>query len=602
MPGPSRSTRPASSSETSPNIAPVTSSRDTRQDTVGNAAAQDQLASVSSGSESSLLDEVQGDREERLNFVARDRDAVDAWSGVRQRDHEDFLADTQVAREYLPGDPESILAAKQPDWGLFIQACSNVSQARRQAALQVVRGQKRWDDMLSKLGPEHTAHIQSWLAEDQGDATGMSLDERLDASHNSDRAKAALAAVQGVKDPEGRLTPRLQELLALGVGLPASDRDELGSEGILNIASARRAASALVAMPLVEYQRSCMLLELSGDTARLRQQFVLLEAIGARLGEFIAFEAADLVELESFSDDIRGMNDATLVDQTSVAQTNSRDATSLQHKYVKGDGAGAAQLVAAEADPLKALAMNKEAGLGVGSLNSVTAKEQEQSLERHSKHEAVARDTGNIRESVIRWLKSTPCSPAERATVTMYLNGLPYTQALYDSAIPKIQRSLGRSFPGVQAMEQAREAVLRKSQGGLSPEEVAEEAKGGMGASAVTGKDYVVDQDDALVQHYNDQNREFTDENLKAWRPRVKAILDKAQPQVAEGTDVMIEVKLEGGGAHIMTLTDVDEKKGRWLIHNTSNGRTAWVDEAQLLDGFLDRVGVSRGLVTSTIA
>lgn len=286
MPGLSRSTRPVSTS-TSPTVAPVTSTRDARQDTAGNAAAQEQLASVASGSESSLLDEVQGDREERLNFVARDRDAVDAWSGVRQRDHEDVLADTQVAREYLPGDPESVLAAKQPDWGLFIQACSNVSQARRQAALQVVRGQKRWDDMLSKLGPEHTAHIQSWLAEDQGDATGMSLDERLDASYNSDRAKAALAAVQGVKDPEGRLTPRIQELLALGVGLPATDRDELGSEGILTVASARRAASALVAMPLVEYQRSCMLLELSGDTARLRQQFVLLEAIGARLGEFI---------------------------------------------------------------------------------------------------------------------------------------------------------------------------------------------------------------------------------------------------------------------------------------------------------------------------
>ena len=542
----------------------------------------------------------EADRLSRLNDRAlRPGDARDSWTNTRERDRDDFIADTRYAPDQLPKDPESVLAAENPDWGLFLQACSNVPQARRQAALQVVRREERWDEMIQHLGPEHTVDVQAWLAEDVGDSTEKSVEDRVAESANSDRARRALAAVRGFqgRDPGGRLTERFAELLALGVGMPANERDPIGKEGILSLRTVNRACEAILAMPLPEYLRLGMLLELSGDSSRLRQSFLLLEATAARKDE-ASGEKGSIEELEGFSDAIRGMNDTEVVEATTTAQTGRRDKTSLQHKFVAGEGAGAAQLVAAEADPLKALAMNQEAGLGRDALDTATAKEQETMLERNSNGPAVARRASDVRAAVTKVLRMTSLGPIQRANVTAYLHGLPCDEAMFAQSVEPIRRSMGLSFPGEQAMRLARESATLKSQGGLGLNEVAAETQAGAGAA--TGETFEARTDMELVEAFEAADKEINRENMEAWAPRVEALLAQISGEVDGGLDVVVELRHDGGGSSLVTITNVDG--GRFLVHDTTGGATRWVDQSAILRGDWSAAGQGKALLTSSVS
>lgn len=495
----------------------------------------------------------------------------------------------------LPEDPMSLVAARHPDWSLFVLSLSTVPQAERQECIKDIRGQQRWEEMLAALGPQDMAEVTSWLAEDVGDDTEQSVEERIEGAANSERAKVALSSIDklAANDPEGRLVGRIRELLALGVALPRSTRSPLGSEGVLSIASAERAAMALLAMPLAEYLRVALLLELSGDESRLQQSFVLLEAVAARA------ESGEFSELESFSDDIRGMDDATLHDQTSVIQTDTRDRSALEHKFKRNSGVGAVQTVAAEADPILALRMNQESGLDKDATESQTANEQEAAIERHTPKDAVARQTDEVKAYTLSVLRSCGVRGPEAEAVQAYFEGEDYDADAFDAAVTRLERGMGRSFPGKDALRQVREAAGAGRRGGLNAEELAAESNAGLGAD---GQEVEAQVDEELVADFGEEEREMSSENMDEWRPRMEAMLNRARPDVFRGQDVVFEIRWEHGGTDYMTFTNVDPRGSRFLVHNTSNGKSAWIDKSALLDGDFSRVGRGRGVITGLVS
>lgn len=558
-----------------------------------------------------LLSGVKGERLSRLGDTElRSVSAVDNWTAKRERNQANWMADVQVAPEQLPRDPESILAARDPDWGLFVQACSNVSESRRQAALQAVRGQRRWDEMLAALGPEHMGHITRWLAADAGDKTQMSTEERVAAAANSSRGQATLAAMSGLqsRDPEGRLTDRVVELLALGVALPANEKDALGAEGILSVQSATRAAEALLAMPLQEYFRVAMLLELTGGEARLTESFLLLEATAARKTE--AEKGEELLELEGFSDALRGDSKEQLVDETSVVKTQRGDKTALTSKFRNGQGAAAAQVVAAEADPIKALAMNKEGGLGRDALSTQSAAEQAKSIEDHDKREARARNWRDSYDQIVRWYRSSGVSGAAEKALFGYMNGATdYDDKALAEALKKLARGMGRSYPGDLALEAIHDAHVTPSAAGLTAEEIAQEGNEVQEVDKLTGEEMEVERDEELVADVetarntveDEKDTGFTEADLAKFSPRVAKILADHAEEVDQGRDLVVELELEGGGRDVVTFTNVDLEKGNWLVHSANTGKTAWIEKAEILKGLWGPVGHDRAILTTVI-
>ncbi len=501
----------------------------------------------------------------------------------------------EEAPAILPEDPMSLVAARHPDWSLFVLALSTVPQAERQECIQDIRGQRRWEEMLAALGPQDMVEVTSWLSEDTGDDTEQSVEERIEGAANSERAKVALSSVDklAANDPEGRLAGRIRELLALGVALPRSTRSPLGSEGVLSIDSAERAAAALLAMPLAEYLRVAMLLELSGDESRLQQSFVLLEAVAARA------ESGEFSELEGFSDDIRDMDDATLHDQTSVIQTSSRDRTALEHKFRRNSGVGAVQTTGAEADPILALRMNQGDELDKDANESEAALEQEQAIERHTPKDAVARKTDAVKDYTLSVLRTCGVRGPEAEAVRAYLDGDDFDVAAFDSAAYKLERGMGLSFPGRDALRQVREAAGAGRRGGLNADELATEANAGLG---VAGQEVEAQVNEELIADLDEEGREMSAENMADWRPQVEGLLARARPDVFRGQDVVFEIRWEHGGTDYMTFTNVDPRGSRFLVHNTSNGSSAWIDKSALLDGDFSKVGRGRGVITGLVS
>lgn len=508
----------------------------------------------------------------------------------RERTVDEWARDIAPTPDQLPDDPMSIVAERDPDWGLFVQALTHVPEAKRQACILSIRGQRRWDEMLAAMGPEHLPLVRSWLDADQD--MDSSVDDRVEGAANSARARVALTAIDALAkdDVEGRLEGRVRELLALGVALPRSTRSPLGSEGVLSIDSAEQAAQALLAMPVQEYLRVAMLLEVSGDESRLQQSFLLLDAVAARA------KSGAFGDLEGFSDAIRGMDDAKLHDATTVQQTSTRDKTAMEHKFKRGSGVAALQVAAAEADPILALQMTQHDELDKDATEGHSAAQQEAAIERHTRSEAVARKVGDARDYVLRSLRSVGCRPHEVAAVNGYLGGGAYDEASWQTAVKKLERGMGRSFPGEQTLRLVRESAGAGVRKGLDAEQVAQES------AAITGQDATADVDQGLVDSFDEAGREFTQENLQEWRPRVESMLTEARGKVFRGQDVVFEVRWEYGGTHYMTFTDVDERGGQFMVHNTSNGQTAWVSRSDIVSGRWSRVGRGTGLMTALIS
>lgn len=500
----------------------------------------------------------------------------------------DHLFDEELTAEHtIDPNPFSILAAPQPDWDAFVQSCTLAGADVRRKALATVRWDGRWDEMLASLDTGRTADIQSWMEP----TSKEDLQAQLNEAQNGDRARRAMDRITALDDPEGRLTEAVVQTLVLGVAQAANANDELGSEGLLTVNSATAAAEALLAMEETEYRRVLLLLESAGASSRDAQQHVLLEAVAARRDQ--VGEGGDLSELEGFSDSIRGMDRETLVDATSVAKTQRGD-EGLQHKFRRGHAAAAVQLIEAERDPIKALAIDRSGGEGRDALDTDAANAQEEMLERHSDEgrEAVARKADDIRALTVRYLTSTQCTPEEKQAIRDYVNGQDYDAAAYASGLPKLERALGLSFPGEHAIAMAREAQLTWSTEGLGMDDMASEL------TAASGEEHAVDAPAELQV----ENPAFDQEQLDAWRPYVEGVLAGAAQKVADGEDVILQVTHGSGRTHVLTLTNVDERNGRWLIHNTSNGKTAWIEQSAILEGHFNPLGIDQALVAGTVS
>lgn len=512
-----------------------------------------------------------------------------------------------------------LVAGLSDDPSLFIRTCTLLDQAQRQVVILHVRSQPGWEDLLAALGAEDAVLVQSWLDEDEGDDTDDTLQERIDAAHNSDRGRDALTRVDAVAATDtntpARITGRIRELLVLGVALPKLEGNDLASEGVLGAVQAERAAQALVAMPLQEYLRTAILLELSGDTSRLNQSFLVLKAVAARLDQFNNTDEDDdsLGELEGFSDAIRDMNDQDVIDNTSVVQTQAGGDAGLTQRYTMSCNVTSAVAVRAEADPIEALHINQQDELGVDQLQGQVAAETEEGLENHAGNVAVARDTSRVVDAVnnaITALAGTVPATQLQA-VQRYLARQPYDANEYAAGITAIRNHIGQSgFPDDQAMRLVREADPTASQPGLTPQQLRTEMNDTLEVDEVTGQTAAVDWDATLWGLYTADNdgdgvadRQLPTPVPAAWTTRVAAMLGRAEQKLEQGIDVTFNVYWHGGGGHTMSFSNVRTVAGarEFLVHDTWTGTTAWVPESSIQQGNWPGISGNRGLICGLI-
>lgn len=482
-----------------------------------------------------------------------------------------------------------------PDWDLFMEMVTTFTQADRQLALEEVRAQQKWEVLLAALTEAHVVMVQGWLDQDSGDGTGQTLEERIAAAHNSARANVALATVDGVRgiDFENRITDRLRELLVLGVALPKLAGEAQSEEGVLSPAQVERACRALIWMPQVEYLRLSMLLELTGDASRLTQSFLLLEATAARADDYgmmqrLTGTSGNLGALEGFADATRGMDEQTVVEQTSVTQTRAGAGDGMIQKFSDSCGPTSAQVIRAEADPVEALRMRQGGELAQDALDTDAAREQEGALERHYGQVAVPRSAADITAAVTAALRPARLSGAQRRAVTRYLANQAFTQADFDAALPKLERHMAASYPGADGLRMVREGQAGTgASAGLLPSDQAVEANGALDIDTRTGLPLQDLFDNSLWNLFVAAGKQINAVNMTAWNANVTALLDQAAPKLERGEDVTFIIYWNGSGGHFMAFTNVRTEAGarEFLVHDPWTGQTEWVTQANVLAG-----------------
>lgn len=496
------------------------------------------------------------------------------------------------------------------DYDVFMRVIGHFPREDRRLALEEIRVQGKWDALLASLTDEHVTLVQSWLATDAGDGTNQTLDERIAAAHNSARGVRAKAAVDSARrlDFNARITDRLRELLVLGVALPKLEGQTLAEEGVLSVLQVERACHALTWMPQREYLRLSLLLEMSGDASRLQQSFLLLEATAARADDFgmaqqVFGSSGDLAELEGFADQTRGMDRATLIEQTSVTQSGG-GGTGMIQKFTDSCGPTSAQVVRAEADPVEALKLRQTGQLGQDALDTDAAREQESSLERHNAQTAVPRGRTTVMNTVNAALAGSGCSATEQKAIVDYMSGAPFDAAKFATAMPKLQSSMGASFPGADALRMVRESAGGTGvNAGLTPGQLTGEMNGPLGVDDPTGRN-IQDLFDLTLWNLfapappAGAGRQINAVNMTAWNARVTALLDQAATKVERGEDVIFIVYWNGGGGHFMTFTNVRTVGGvrEFLVHDPWTGTTSWFTQPNILAGNWSSPGLICGL------
>ena len=497
------------------------------------------------------------------------------------------------------------------DADLLVHVLSNLSDAERREVLLGLRRAGAWEQLVTGLGAEHVALVQGWIGEDAGDGTGQTLDERIDAAENSDRARDARSRVEAVaaQDPHtpARITPRLLELLVLGVALPSIEGEDLSTEGVLGAVQAERAAQALMRMPAQEYIRTVMLLESTGDSARLTQSFLLLKGLAARADRFTDADTNNdqARELEDFSDRIRDWDADEAVTRTSISQRTATD-TGAQQTFTMSCGPTAGITIGAEADPIHGLALD-DAGYSVTDSGGDLTATTETALENHAGNTAILRPeartalTDDINGAIAALAGTTPA--AELLAVQSYITNAAYDAAAFGRGVTAIRGELGGDgYPNDQQLRLLRETAG----GGNTP---------GLGATAIAteyNNDATVNADARTGATYT-ANVPAT---LSGWRStlpggvfpavvpepiatQVDALLATAAGHLEDGYDVGFGVQWSGGGGHAMTFTNVrGSGAGRsFLVDDPWEGTTTWVTQADLRQAKLGGVTANRGLV-----
>jgi hypothetical protein len=501
----------------------------------------------------------------------------------------------------LPNQPQPI-----NKWAQEIQRIDQLSKDQRRTELLAIRTRGEWNDMLNALGVTQVDIIKKWLNQESKTQQGQTLDNLIQGTHNADRARTALdiidRTINNGQDPQQRLTPRLRELLVLGVAKPKLDDpeggqkggpqrvDSINQEGVLTIAQVERAVNALIGMPQKEYMRLSLLLQSTDGSSRFTQSLVLLEAVAARADQFDpnklgANQPGDLNELEGFSDTIRNMGGTELVEKTSAAQTTA-GSIGLTQKFTDSCGPTSAQLIRAEADPIEALRMHLQNELGQNALDTATAREQEAALERHSGQVAKPRIRQEIIDAITNALPNSNCDSQEWMAVMNYLNGRGYLKHYYEEGRKKLEQTMGANFPGTDPLRMVRESAAG-IQEGLRPGELVDEANNQLNVDSRTGRTWQDNFSQALWNNFSQANRQINAANMANWRGDITTLLDRAALIVERGNDLDFIVYWHGGGGHFMTFTDVRTVNNmrRFLVHDPWTGTTQWMTQDIILNG-----------------
>jgi hypothetical protein len=509
------------------------------------------------------------------------------------------------------------------DADLLVRVLSNLSDAERRDVLLGLRRVGAWGQLLTGLGARHVALVRGWIGEDAGDGTGQSLDERINAAENSDRARDARARVEAVaaQDPHtpARITPRLLELLVLGVALPSIEGEDLSTEGVLGAVQAERAAQALMRMPDQEYIRTVMLLESTGDSARLTQSFLLLKALAARADRFTDTDTSNdqARELEDFSDRIRPLDAEEAVTRTSTTQRTSFD-TGAEQTFTMSCGPTAGIIIGAEADPIRGLELD-DAGYSVTDSGGDLTATSETALENHRGNTAILRPeartelTDDINRAIAGLREPTPA--ADLDAVRGYIGNANFDERAFARGVTAIRDWLARrenssghapGYPNDQELRRLRATVGDGNEYGLDATEIATEFNNDetVNADARTGATYTVNAPATLSEWLDAlPGGVFPAVVPEPIATQVDALLATAAGHVEDGYDVGFAVRWSGGGGHMMTFTHVGGSgAGRsFLVANSSGGTTTWVTQADLRQARLGDVTTKRGLVVALV-
>lgn len=460
------------------------------------------------------------------------------------------------------------------------------------------------------LPPERSASILARIDGLEGDrlVAEVRLIEHALNSANPIRALRTLGELQdmvaGDERAADRLSPEIIEMLVNGVADARSDSDR-GQEGVLGSVHARRSAQALVAMSDDRYDQMTGLLRQAGRDGEGElveganagaEQALLLKALGARtervqtnwmqnlwsaVGGTVDADHA-MSDLDSFAGAIRGTERDELMrttspidihdENTSTVDPNNllrgsdalSDNDGLFQRFNDSCGPTTAQIVAAEADPIRALALHTE-GINSDSPFDQAALEQERVLEQVGGGGARSRLGTQARTDVRSAMLALTADPAsgfsaaDMLAVTEYLAGdltdeadITAAQALLDTV-----RAANDGHPTETAV-----AAMLRDNDHTSDGMVLTPALDDIAAGPVGGA--------------------YTHAGFAA------SELDSIEQTLLDGRDVPFRIGYTTGGGHFMTMVDVrrnDDGTRRFLISDPWTGATRWVEESAVLDG-----------------
>lgn len=187
---------------------------------------------------------------------------------------------------------------------------------------------------------------------------------------NADRAVRTFMDLDQMRQAHpDRITPDVVSSLVEGVAKSKSPGETDEWEGVLGENAADRAAQALIAMPQGDYNAIKGMLNQAGhggDPARDdpgTERALILKAVAARAGQYEHPTVNDsqlrpeTLEIETFANQIRGMDWNELIEGTTVAAIGD----TVQQRYFDSCSAATVQIARAEADPIYALKLHEEA-------------------------------------------------------------------------------------------------------------------------------------------------------------------------------------------------------------------------------------------------
>ncbi len=495
-----------------------------------------------------------------------------------------------------------------PDWQMFFRILHRLGPKDRRTALTEVRSLGLWRDLLNQMDFSSIALVQGWLEESLGDGSSLNIETRIKASPNPERGLAVLERIDAIaatgRNDLPRLTPRLRELLALGVSLSRLPNNPLTSRGTLGILQAERAGRALSNISDQHYLRFLLLLEMTGTRSRLNQSFLLLKALSARALELADPDEATgtMEDIENFADEIREKRDQELVASTTVLQTDPEMGPGLQQRFTVACNVTSAIVIRTEADPMEALRIHQENQCPAGQLQGHIAGETEESLIRHGSNQPVTRDPSLVRSAVFGALEAlTGTIPlAQIAAVRDYIMGRPHNAHDYRLGIRAVRGKIHRkafpneAFPNDQAMRLAREATWSTDRPGLDSHELLAEMNDFLYIANISGQEAELSWDETLWSWFtrDSLSGRSVDHVLPrpvppTWAERIQKLLNKAEVNLNLGLSVAVNAFWEGGGGRTFSFHDVRGTlpQRSFLAHDTFTGSTFWVAEKQLLQG-----------------